>query len=220
MPSLEDLSITTRSLTAADLPQLGAFLADIFTRKEPVMSFRKISIDAYNTFMDEFAHNFDYELSTLACLPSGQIVGSFLACPFDASFDVTKIDASFLESLGLALTLIEGFTNNVLEKRNSERSEGQKLRVLNLVSGATADAYENLGISKRLRSETLDKARRSGRWDMAAVECSNGKTQHLMRDVYGFEVAKEVRYEDYEEDGKRPFAGLEGSTMILYKDLK
>ncbi|PPR03963.1 hypothetical protein CVT24_008318 [Panaeolus cyanescens] len=223
MSAFESLGITTRSLASSDLPYIRGFLADIFTRKEPVMSFLKITIDAYNTFNDEFSHHFDLDLSTVACLPSGEIIATFLACPFDASFDVTKIDETVIGSLGLAVGLMEEFTKEVLEKLNVEL--GRNAKALNLVSGATADAYENMGINKRLRAETLEKAKKSGKWDIAVVECSNGVTQHLMRDVYGFEVFKEVKYADYEEqDGeggfKKPFLGLEGSTMILFKNLK
>ncbi|KAF9047420.1 hypothetical protein BJ165DRAFT_1466115 [Panaeolus papilionaceus] len=206
--------ISIRSVTPPDFPALRILATDIFTRKEPMTSYLKISADEFQLGYDQLSSQMDLQTSSVAHLPNGEIVACLLTVDLNVPFDMSKLSSTSKPVFKLLGELDDWFkAENDLCGKNSDK------RVMHIVVGATADAYEGRGISKRLRAETIRKAREFG-WDMAVVECTNVKTQHLMRDVFNFHPGLEIRFSDIEVDGKRPMEGLAGSAILLYTDFK
>ncbi|PPQ75894.1 hypothetical protein CVT24_001083 [Panaeolus cyanescens] len=185
-------TLTIRSPTPNDLEQLRSLVGTLFTLKEPLLKHGKISSDAF--------------LTAVKSSPRSSRSLYMLLTNLDAWFVDNIVNASSAPGEGVG-------SHSEVEKR------GTSPKILHLVMGLTVDEYENLGINKRLRAETLRKAK-EGDWDWAVVECSNVKTQHLMRDVFGFRVGKETRFEDHEVRGKKPLEGMKGNIMLLYTDLR
>ncbi|KAF8162806.1 hypothetical protein B0H34DRAFT_693016 [Crassisporium funariophilum] len=203
--------VTIRPATVDDLPTLRSLVTNIFIQKETLNVHLKFSFEAWATCYDELTRFIDLNTSMVADTSTDGIVAFFLCAPFDAPLDETKIHPDIAPANQVIFSLDAYF--------KEQFAHVPMKNVLHCLTGGTTDKYERKGISRKLRAATLERATAAG-WGMAVVECTSPITQHLMRDVFGFTVGKEIVYDDFEHAGKQPFKGLKGSAMLLYKVLE
>lgn len=85
---------------------------------------------------------------------------------------------------------------------------------------AVADGYTNMGIAPRMNRLFFDLARERG-FRRLVTEPTGNISQHVLRDKMGFNVLARLAYRDFEFDGRKVFAGIEGHeyAMLMEKRL-
>ncbi len=200
--------------------QAGECLSEVFSREEPVTSRLNLEPESYRKIVTNFCRVISRDgLCFLARdmkknRVAGVITNIDMMIDFGEKFagqpdyfsDVIKMLAP-----DIAMTTL-------LEEKFIEDMNFRPGECLHLFQCAVLPEYRQQGIAAQLVDISLEKAIILGyRW--AAVDCTSIASKQIF-DNLGFTLFNQIRYTDFEYEGKRLFADLPGYYYFLVKKLR
>ncbi|KAF9032432.1 hypothetical protein BJ165DRAFT_1517644 [Panaeolus papilionaceus] len=204
---------TIRTPRNDDLPAIRDLVTEVFLATEPTASHLNISVAGFHAIYDIFVKEVDLKTTVLAEeIKTGELAAVLVNVPYHSdSGETIKEGAAFLQFLHEFYAPLK---ERVLLPRGIPES-----RVLHCALGATKPKYEGSGIFTALLRETLRIAKRDPRYDIVMAEVTSPITRHIAKKVFRWKEEHAIPFKDYEVDGKRPFATLEGEAALVWTDL-
>ncbi|PPQ99382.1 hypothetical protein CVT24_009214 [Panaeolus cyanescens] len=212
-----------RTARAADLPAIRELVTTEFCHNEAPTKHLRNTKSGFAKLYDRFAAHLELETTIVAeeiqrlggvdKQQKGKIVSCHVSIPLAANLDLDGIT----EQLPI-LRLLEEVSvpfGEVLKKRSIPES-----RVLHSLLGATRQEYHGKGLYQQVIGALTQEILKSSRWDMAVSECTSPTTRYIKKRKFGWTEENFIAYENFEQDGRKPFAGLDGGVALLWKDYR
>ncbi|PPQ99383.1 hypothetical protein CVT24_009213 [Panaeolus cyanescens] len=207
-----------RTLRKSDLAAVRDMVIKTFVYHEPAGRHLRFTEPEFYKLYDRFAPYINFNTSAVAEVVHEDskarhlgVVSCHISVPLSAPVDLEDLSEPRL-LLGVFDELHKPF-EDALKKRMISHD-----RVLHSLIGATKAEYHGKGVYKKVLAHFSEQVERDARWDAAVAECTSPITRHLKITQLGWKEECFIRYEDYEVDGKRPFAGLKGGASLVWKE--
>lgn len=187
-----------------------------FIKNEPMAAHLNITMDEFLVFANAFYPSLiEPQLSFVAVDEgNGQVVGIRVSEDYhqeEEPPEIPGLSPKFYPLFTLLDQLGETF------KGMRQVKPGQYVHMFMV---AVDDGYQRRGVAPKMNSAFFKHVKARG-FTHAVTEPTGLISQHILRNKFGFSVLHELAYADFEFDGEKPFADLEGhpSAMLMEKDL-
>jgi ribosomal protein S18 acetylase RimI-like enzyme len=193
-----------------DLEEMAEVLGESFSLGEPMASAVGLSKENIQTIVRLFGPKAAAEKVTIVARSStGMIVGALLAQDFATPppDGMDRIPAAF-NPIG---ALLDGLDESYRQTKKIRSGE-----FLHLFMLGVPEAFAGKKIGQALVAECLMNGRQRG-YRMAVTEATGSTSQHIFRSL-GFQERFARNYADFEFEGRRVFASIEGTAGTLLMD--
>lgn len=202
----------------SELNLMGAVhcVSKVFTQSEPMSRHLGITADEFKIFAQAYySELIDEELSLVAIdEDSDQVIGVRMSedyCKQEDEIFIENLSPKFYPLFALLETLGEPF------QKTHALVPG---KFVHLFMVAVDGNYTRRGIAPTMYKAFLRMVINRG-YTEAVTEPTGVISQHILRNKFGFEELNRINYTDFDYEGTRPFADLQGHecAMLMQKNL-
>ena len=184
-------------------------VSKVFTTAEPLAHHLKISYEEFLVFARAYYPKVAADgLSFVARdRQSGRVVGIRVSEDYvqEEAPDLDHISPKFFA----IFTLLDQLSDHFKKIRRVEPG-----KYIHLFMVAVDEAYTNRGIAPTMNRFFFNYVKTLG-FTHAATEPTGRISQHVLRDKFGFKELHRIYYKDYEFDGEKVFADIQGHDCAM-----
>lgn len=190
-------------------------VSEVFTEAEPMSRFLGISREEFLVFANAvYPAMAEQGLSFVARdSQTGKIVGIRISEDYACSDmeEIPGLSPKFFPLFSILHQISEHF------RQIREIPPG---KYIHLFMVAVNSNYAGRGIAPTMNAIFFDYVRSLG-FTHAVTEPTGAISQHILMNKFGFQLLHQIRYRDFEYEGRRVFANIQGheGVMLLEKDL-
>ncbi len=197
----------------------GECLAYMFFHFEPVTSHLGLEWNSYKNMVTNFcrvirrdglcfmARDMEKDIAV------GVITSVDMKIDFGEKFGAeTENFDEVLEKLAPDMAMTAELANDFHSRMNFQQGD-----CLHLFQCSVLPDYAGQGIANRFVNMTIEKAKEVG-YRFAAVSCT-GKISRKIFETMNFKTENVIRYSDFEYQGSKFFAGIDGEYVLLSKEI-
>lgn len=198
-----------------DAPGALDVVTEAFINYEPMTAFKKVTPEAFQHFAGLLLPKADSEQLTIVARDpeSGDIIGAMI------SEDIGNPPPEGLDTLderfGPIFTLLEQLGNTYFETK-PEPKPGE---YAHLFMVGTRHTRKSRGVGINLVNLAVENARNRG-YRIAFAETTGVISQHVFKNHIGFQQRHEIFYNDFDYEGEKVFAKIEGHPSCMLVDLE
>lgn len=199
-----------------NMMEAAALVARVFARDEPLVRFLGITEKEMLAFTKQYYPKIAAEgLSLIARDVATQAVIGARICEDSAIPPADELITHLSPKFDPLFACLEQLSEPYFQHYQPKPGECAHMFMV-----AVADDYTNMGIAPRMNRLFFDLARERG-YRRLITEPTGNISQHILRDKMGFDVLVKLPYRDFEFNGEKVFAGIEGHeyAMLMEREL-
>lgn len=191
--------------TMADAAETLDVVTEAFITYEPMTAFQAVSEDAFRHFAGLLLQKAeDEQLTTVARDPqTGKIIGAMI------SEDIGNPEPAGLDSIDERFGPIFTLLGSLSDQYFATRPAPKPGEYAHLFMVGTRHTRKSGGVALNLVKLAVENARNKG-FKVAFAETTGRISQHVFTNRVGFTQHHEILYKDFEFDGQKVFAKIEG----------